>query len=234
MTLRALIFDVDGTLAETEELHRRAFNETFAQRGLGWHWDTATYRRLLRTTGGQERMRAWRDELGVAHPDDALITEIHREKTVLWGRLLAEGGLPLRPGVAELVEQARRAGLRVGVATTTNPANVDALSRACWGRPAHEVFDAVAAGDEVAIKKPAPDVYFLALERLGVDPAEAVAVEDSLNGIRAARAAGIRVIAAPGTYTDDEDHAEADWRFPNLGAALPALRQDAAWAALFT
>ncbi len=209
--IRALIFDVDGTLAETEELHRRAFNETFAEEGLGWHWDRDLYRELLKTTGGKERMRAYiRDHKPGAVPDDAAIPEIHKRKTARYGSLMAAGEIALRPGIAELIEDARAQGVRVAVATTTNRPNVDALSRACWGRPAEEVFEVVAAGDMVAAKKPAPDVYLLALERLGLAPEACLAFEDSRNGLLSAKGADLRCIVSPGPYTADQDFAEAD------------------------
>ncbi|MFC6686356.1 HAD family hydrolase [Jhaorihella thermophila] len=209
-SIRALIFDVDGTLAETEELHRRAFNETFAEEGLGWRWDRDLYRELLKTTGGKERMRAdIRDHGPKVAPDDAKIPEIHKRKTARYAALMAAGEIALRPGIAALIEDARARDVRVAVATTTNLPNVDALTRACWGKPADEVFDVIAAGDMVAAKKPAPDVYLLALERLGLDPADCLAFEDSRNGLLSARAAGLRCIVSPGPYTADQDFAEA-------------------------
>lgn len=210
-SIRALIFDVDGTLAETEELHRRAFNETFAEQGLGWHWNRDLYRELLKTTGGKERMRAYvRDHAPSIVPDDAEIPDIHRRKTARYGDLMAAGEIALRPGIADLIEDARIQGVRVAVATTTNLPNVDALTRACWGRPAEEVFEVIAAGDMVTAKKPAPDVFLLALERLGLDPADCLAFEDSRNGLRSAKAAGLRTIVSPGPYTADQDFSEAD------------------------
>ena len=169
MSLRALIFDVDGTLAETEEAHRAAFNAAFAAAGLDWHWSRTDYGRLLTTTGGKERMARWRQETG-SGPSDAAIAALHRDKTARYAALLAGGGLQARPGVLALAAAARAAGLRLAVATTTSPGNVAALTQAIWGRAAEEVFDVIAAGDEVAAKKPAPDVYALALDRLSLPP----------------------------------------------------------------
>ena len=224
MTLRALIFDVDGTLAETEEAHREAFNDTFAAAGLGWHWTQADYTRLLRTTGGKERMRRHRDDLGAALPTDAAIADLHGHKTARYAEILAAGGLSLRPGVAAMVDRARAAGLRLAVATTTNRPNVEALARACWGCPAGALFDVIAAGDEVAAKKPAPDVFRLALARLGLPPDACIAFEDSVNGLRSAQGAGLRVVVTPSTYTADEDFGTADWVLPDLSpATLPPI-----------
>ncbi|MGR3823262.1 MAG: HAD-IA family hydrolase [Salipiger marinus] len=215
MTLAALIFDVDGTLAETEEAHRHAFNLSFAEAGLGWHWDRDTYRRLLRTTGGKERMRRFAQETGQPAPD---VTALHARKTETYARLLAQG-LALRPGVADLVTAARAAGLRLAVATTTSAPNVQALARACWGRDADQVFDVIAAGDEVPRKKPAADIYTLALARLGLPAGAALAFEDSRNGVLAARGAGLRVVVTPALYTEAEDFTGALAVIPSLEPA---------------
>lgn len=208
--LKALIFDVDGTLAETEEAHRQAFNETFAENGLDWHWSVEDYRVLLRTTGGKERMRAHRDALGLSAPDDATIAALHKAKTARYGEILAGGGLSLRPGVRETIDAGRAAGLKIAVATTTNRPNVDVLARACFGAEADQIFDVIAAGDEVKAKKPAPDVFELALERLGMSGTDAVAFEDSLNGVRSAQGAGLPVVVTPSAYTDHEDFSDAE------------------------
>ncbi|RYH07739.1 HAD-IA family hydrolase [Tropicimonas sp. IMCC6043] len=216
MRLQGLVFDVDGTLAETEETHRIAFNETFAAAGLGWHWSREDYFALIQTTGGKERMRRHRDDLGQSRPDNDTIAALHAEKTGRYAALLGAGGLSLRPGVAALVEGARRAGLKLAVATTTNRPNVDTLCRACWNAPAEDVFDVIAAGDEVAHKKPAADVYELALARLGLPAASCIAFEDSENGVRAARAAGLRVLATPSIYTRDDDFSASTWRRETL------------------
>ncbi len=218
MPLKALIFDVDGTLAETEEAHRAAFNLTFEKWGLGWHWSRDAYRGLLKTTGGKERMRAFQNSL--PHEARRLNTDelarLHAEKTAAYGAILASGGLRLRPGVGELIANARAAGLKIAVATTTNAPNVQALARCCWNRPAREVFDEIAAGDMVPAKKPAPDLFLLALEKLGLPADACIAFEDSRNGLVSARGAGLRVLVTPSAYTDDEDFSEADWIAPSL------------------
>ena len=207
--LKALIFDVDGTLAETEELHRRAFNETFAEAGLPWDWSQAAYKELLKTTGGKERMARHAGEIGI-DPASLPIAELHRAKTARYVDLMARGEIALRPGIDALIREARAAGRKVGVATTTSFENVEALARAVWGKGALEVFDDVAAGDMVAAKKPAPDVYELALRQLGVAAADAVALEDSRNGLRSAKGAGLRCVISAGPYTADEDFSGAD------------------------
>lgn len=206
--LKALIFDVDGTLAETEELHRQAFNEAFAAAGLGWHWDRAAYRQLLKTTGGKERIARHIESLG-GDPATVDIPALHMEKTRRYTALVAAGGLPLRQGIGALIKDARNLGLKLAIATTTSRPNVEALCQAAFGRRAERVFDVLACGDEVRVKKPAPDVYLLALARLGLPPRDALALEDSRNGLLSAKAAGIACIVSPSAYTDGEDFSGA-------------------------
>lgn len=198
--MKALIFDVDGTLAETEEWHRHAFNRAFADAELDWHWSVETYTRLLKTTGGKERMRLWRD-LCVQDISDEMISDLHRIKTAHYSRFLAQGRVTLRPGISDLISYGRANGLRLAVATTTNRLNVEALCLSCFGHPAEEVFEVIAAGDEVPMKKPAPDVYLLAMALLGLEPSDALAFEDSQNGVLSAKSAGLRVIASPSLYS---------------------------------
>jgi len=203
MTPAALIFDVDGTLAETEELHRAAFNATFAAAGLTWRWRVDDYRRLLTTTGGKERIARHIREIG-AEAAGHDIAALHADKSRRYVEMVEGGDLSLRPGVAALIATARDRGLRLAVATTTGRRNVEALTRSAFGQPADAVFDVIAAGDEVAAKKPAPDVYLLALDRLGLPAARCIAFEDSANGLAAARGAGLPCIVAPGIYTEHE------------------------------
>ena len=221
--MKALIFDVDGTLAETEELHRAAFNTAFAGAGLPWHWDRATYGRLLTTTGGKERIRRHADETGTPGID---ARALHADKTRAFVGLMGAGGMSLRPGIGALITGARAQGLSLAVATTTSPENVEALSQSLFGRGAGRVFDVIAAGDMVAAKKPAPDVYLLALRQLGLPARDCLAFEDSANGVRAAAAAGLRVVLSRGVYTRDEADAGATLEvgcFADLGG-LAGLR----------
>lgn len=214
--MRALIFDVDGTLAETEGAHLDAFNEAFAGAGLPWRWSEAEYTRLLTTTGGKERIARYVREAG-GDPADFPIQALHRDKTVRYTGRIARGGIALRPGVAELIAEAQALGLGLAIATTTSPENVEALIRATLGAGMTEIFPVVAAGDMVGAKKPAPDVYLLALERLGVAAADCVAFEDSRNGLLAAKAAGIFTVVTPGRFTAQEDFTGADRLVERLG-----------------
>ncbi|MGY2052852.1 HAD-IA family hydrolase [Methylobacterium sp. JK268] len=214
--LKALIFDVDGTLAETEPMHREAFNRAFAQFDLPFTWDEALYGDLLQVTGGRERLLHY---LATYRPSGAKraagqLPEVYAAKTRAYLALLAEQPLPARPGIRRLVAEARAGGLRLAIATTSHADNVAALVAALFGG---DTFDAVAAGDAVARKKPSPAIYAVALARLGVAPGEAVAFEDSTNGVRAARAAGLAVVATPSRFLPADDLGEAGAVVSDLG-----------------
>jgi HAD superfamily hydrolase (TIGR01509 family) len=209
MSIKAIIFDVDGTLSETEEAHRQAFNKTFVEFGLPWVWSQALYGELLKTTGGKERMAAYVTDHLNETPDTVKIAEIHKRKTVLYGELIDSGMADLRAGIADLIEDAKKNGVRVAVATTTNRPNVDRLAEACFGQEAGNVFEVIAAGDEVNNKKPAPDVFNLAVKGLGLDPSECVGLEDSRNGLLSCNGANVPCIVSPGVYTLGSDFSEA-------------------------
>ena len=209
MARKAIIFDVDGTLSETEEVHRQAFNQTFAEFALPWVWTRDLYGELLKTTGGKERMTVYLQDHLHQEADQARIAQIHRRKTAIYGELIAGGAAKLRPGIAGLIEDAARHGVRLAVATTTNRPNVDRLAEACFGRPAGDVFEVIAAGDEVQHKKPAPDVFELALSGLGLDPGDCVGLEDSRNGLLSCTGAGVACIVSPCMYTAGSDFSEA-------------------------
>ena len=209
MSIKAIIFDVDGTLSETEEAHRQAFNQTFTEFGLPWVWSQELYGELLKTTGGKERMTTYLQDHLNEPADQNQIAEIHKRKTVIYGELIASGAAVLRTGIADLIEDAARNGVRVAVATTTNRPNVDRLAEACFGKAAGEVFEVIAAGDEVENKKPAPDVFNLAVRGLGIDPSECVGLEDSRNGLLSCIGAGVPCVVSPGVYTLGSDFTEA-------------------------
>lgn len=201
--LKALIFDVDGTLAETEDLHRRAFNAAFRALGLPWAWTPERYAELLSVMGGKERLAHYID---TAHGDEAaalhaLAPEIHDRKTRIYGDLVESGSLCLRPGIARLLAEAVEAGIALAIASTTSRPNIDRLLAVNFPVGATP-FGVIACGDEAARKKPAPDVFALALARLGVEAGEAIAFEDSAAGIRSARDAGLAVVATRSRYTE--------------------------------
>jgi HAD superfamily hydrolase (TIGR01509 family) len=221
MALEALIFDVDGTLADTEEGHRTAFNLAFDRLRLGWKWDRDEYRHLLTVTGGKERMAYYVNRLQVGERERARLQEqipaIHAEKTKFYASMAGDGGIPLRPGVARLMAEARDAGLKLAIASTTTRANIDALLRAALGADSLRMFDAIACGDQVAQKKPAPDVFRLALREIGCAAENAVAFEDSSNGLRAAVGAGLAAVVTPTFWSEGCDFATARLVLPHLG-----------------
>lgn len=207
--IKALIFDVDGTLADTEDGHRQSFNKAFAESGLDWHWDEDLYDRLLKVTGGKERIKYFVSDFldGYTRLDDfeEFVRRLHALKTQHYNAMLREGRIPLRPGIRQLLTDAREAGLRLAIATTTSPENVATLLQQGLGTDGESWFDVIGCGDIVPHKKPAPDIYFWVLERLHLPAANCLALEDSENGLRASLAAGIRTFVTTNRYTRHQD-----------------------------
>lgn len=222
MTLKALIWDVDGTLADTErDGHRVAFNRAFADAGLDWHWGEKLYGKLLKVSGGKERLRhymkKWRPPLAPdAEPDD-LVIELHQAKTRHYVALMSGGLIPLRPGVERLLREARQQQVRLAIATTTTPENVAALLGATLGKPSIDWFDVIAAGDCVPGKKPSPDIYFRVLDQLGLAADDCLALEDSDNGLKSSLGAGIRTVVTVNGYTAQQDFSGAALVLSHLG-----------------
>jgi HAD superfamily hydrolase (TIGR01509 family) len=206
----ALIFDVDGTLAETEGIHRRAFNAAFLEFGLDWYWDRRMYAKLLRVAGGKERIAAFgRTRVPSVSLSGAQVGALHLLKTQHYERLIAQHTCRLRPGVESFIREALARGQTLAIATTTTAANVEALLSRTLGPDWRGLFAAVVAGDEVARKKPAPDVYLAALARLGREAEECLAIEDSGNGLKAACSAGVPVLITRSEYFRDDEFSPA-------------------------
>lgn len=218
----ALLFDVDGTLAETErDGHRVAFNRAFRAAGLDWEWSESLYGELLRVTGGKERIRyyvrRYRPDFTFPGDPEAFIAALHESKNRYFAERLAGGGISLRPGVRRLLGEARAAGIPLLIVTTTSPENVAALLEHCLDPGARGWFDLIAAGDVVPAKKPAPDIYHYALAHRGLPANECIAFEDSANGLRAARAAGVPTVVTVSRYSRGEDFSGASLVVDHLG-----------------
>jgi HAD superfamily hydrolase (TIGR01509 family) len=222
----ALVFDCDGVLADTERFgHLPAFNQTFRDFGLPVEWSVEEYGRRLKIGGGKERMASlltpeFVKAAGLPEDPEAQAVEIakwHKHKTALYTQMVAEGMLPPRPGIRRIIGAAQDAGWKLGVASTSAEPSVRAILEFAVGQERAGRFDVFLAGDCVPKKKPAPDIYLLALERLGVAPSEVLVVEDSRNGLEAAHAAGLRCLVTVNGYTENEDFSEAVLVVSSLG-----------------
>lgn len=220
--LLALIFDVDGTLADTErDGHRLAFNRAFAEAELDWDWTVALYGELLAIAGGKERIRFY---LNNYRPDfelptnlDQFIAELHAAKTKHYQQLVANGAIPLRPGVKRLIEEARTQGVRLAIATTAALPNVTALLQHTLAPDAPDWFEVIAAGDIVPAKKPAPDIYQYVLQVMGLSVQDCIAFEDSYHGFLAASGVGLKTVITVNEYTQTQDFSGARLVLNHLG-----------------
>lgn len=229
--LQALIFDVDGTLADTEMAHLAAFNHAFAEAGMGWHWDVAQYTELLRISGGKERLRHfWQQQ----QPDikalnhNALndtIARLHELKTAAYEQAVQRGDVQMRPGVLTLIKQAAAAGLQLAIATTTSPVNIAALLRKAIGADWMDYFLVLEDASTAPQKKPHPQAYLQTLARLKLPADQCLAFEDSENGLRAALAAGLPTLITPNAFTQHHDFTGAMRVLPDLdGMTVAQLR----------
>ncbi|MFN3707533.1 HAD-IA family hydrolase [Microcella sp.] len=225
----ALIFDCDGVLADTEhDGHMRAFNEMFAEKNLPVRWSVDDYREKVRIGGGKERLRSlltpeFVAEAGLptsAEEQDALVADWHRSKTAIYTSLVEAGVMPGRPGIKRIVQEAADAGWTLVVCSTSAEVSVRAVLKHAVGAELASLFS-VYAGDIVPAKKPAPDIYLLAIRELGLDPADVVVVEDSENGMRASVAAALRTIVTVSTFTTEEDFSPASLVVTSLGEPEP-------------
>ncbi len=221
MTPKALIFDVDGTLADTEEQHRRAFNGAFSRHGFDWQWSVDEYKELLRITGGKERIEYFIKSLNLSSSREieclSEVIPLHKTKTTLYSHSILSGELMLRSGVNRIILEALEHGLRLAIATTTSLTNVEVLLTSTLGEDSLRWFDSIVAGDMVPNKKPSPDVYNAVIKKLNLPGMECVAFEDSRNGLLSAKQAGIPCIITPCQWTEDHDFSEACLVLPELG-----------------
>lgn len=217
--LKCLIFDVDGTLANTErDGHRVAFNQAFEEVGLDWHWSVDFYGQLLTVSGGKERLKYFlRQYQPEFQPEGELgnfVTNLHQLKTKHYLKLLRSGAIALRPGVTRLISEARASGLTLAIATTSSLPNVIALLEKYLDL---DWFATIAAGDIVPAKKPAPDIYHYVVKRLELEPADCLVIEDSDNGLNSAIAAGLTTVVTVNNYTQQQDFSQAALVVSDLG-----------------
>ncbi len=219
--MKAMIFDCDGVLVDTErDGHRVAFNRAFAAKALDVVWDVALYGELLKIAGGKERMKHYFRQQGFpagAENTDAFIKDLHKLKTDLYMKIIADGELPLRPGVKRLVDEAIADGMTLAVCSTSNERAVNTVVEKMLGPERKSKFSAILAGDIVSRKKPDPEIYDLARQHLSLHGEDCVVVEDSRNGLLAAKSAGMHCIITTSSYTTDEDFSPADSVYPELG-----------------
>lgn len=230
--LQALIFDVDGTLADTEMAHLAAFNHAFAEMGLGWHWDVPLYTRLLTVSGGKERIKAYWQSLDNQPKEisgtglQETLDHLHELKTAAYEQAVQDGAVQMRPGVLALLSAAHEEGLKLSIATTTSPVNIAALLRQAMGADWKGYFSVIEDASTAPRKKPDAMVYLQTLSRLGLEASDCLAFEDSENGLRAAMGAGLATVVTPNDFTAEHDFKGA-WRvLPSLqGVNVAQLRQ---------
>lgn len=221
MALKALIFDVDGTLANTERNgHLVAFNLAFEKLGLNWHWSNELYCQLLKVTGGQLRIKYYIKNYKPEFKCDAIdvfVKETHALKTKIYTYLMDAGDIPLRTGVTRLLNEARKAGLRLAIATTTTPINVDSLIANTLGRDTLAWFEVIGTGDVVSNLKPAGDIYHWVIEKMNLKADECIAFEDSHNGIVSATNANLKTLVTINEYTESHSFEDAMVVLNHLG-----------------
>ena len=213
MRIKCLIFDFDGTLAETEEAHRNAFNKAFSSNNLNWHWDQHIYKKLLQVAGGKERIAYYNESFlsnakQISRKD---IEEIHFQKTKFYSQSVLQGFVQLRPGIKELLEKAKYNKKKLAIATSTSLGNVTLLLRSCLNEKPEDIFSFISTGELVGKKKPSPDLYKLVLAEMNLTPEECLAFEDSRIGLLSAKRANITTVVTPSYYSTGDNFEEADY-----------------------
>ena len=227
--IRALIFDVDGTLSETEELHRKAFNFVFKKKKIEWYWDFNLYKNLLKIAGGKERIDYYQRNFSTRKKvlTRKEIDKIHQKKTFLYKYWVEQGLLELRPGIKEIITMAKKKKLILAISTSSSFENVDSLIRASFNKKAVKLFDFISTGELVSKKKPYPDLYEMVLKNISVDPSECFALEDSRIGLLSSKAAKIPTIVCPSVYNLGDNFSEADYILESFSYdCLPKVLQE--------
>lgn len=221
MKLKGIIFDVDGTIADTEEIHRQAFNHTFKEFDLDWYWSVKDYRKLLSISGGKERFKKCLKEdhelnSKVENPG-FFIKELHERKSEYYRSMLASDDLRLRPGIIRLIREAQKNNILLGIATSSSTANLATLLRKTLNVKPEDIFNAIVSSDNVTDKKPSPIAYQCVLAELGLTPDTCIAIEDTSNGNKAALSSGLHTVITTHAYTVNDDFAGASLVINNLG-----------------
>ena len=213
--IKACIFDVDGTIAETEGIHLQAFNEAFKEFKVAWNWSKPTYKALLEIAGSENRIRYFNSKTKSNFSND-LIRELVKQKTKIYQEKLLSKSFYVRPGVLELVDALKKSKIKIGVATSTSRDNAMKLFSLIWGNEAQNLFSVISTPKLNVHNKPAPDLYNIALQDLKVRPENVVAIEDSKIGLKSAKAASISTILAPSEFTRGDNFSDADLIVENL------------------
>ena len=221
MELSAVLFDVDGTIAETEEFHRKSFNEAFKEFNLDWFWDEAIYSELINVGGGKERImhhikRAWPEMLNYKNLSK-YVDSIHKTKNEIYEDYLLESNLKTRPGVIRLINELKKKSIKIALVSSTSEINLINLFEKGLKIDYKKIFDVVAHGDSTRSKKPSPEIYEWTLEKLRLPPQGCIAIEDSPRGLEASRAANISTVVTPSLLTNREDFKGAALIISHLG-----------------
>lgn len=221
MNIEALIFDCDGVLVDTErDGHRVAFNEAFSKLNIPVKWSVSEYKELVRIAGGKERMKAFFEKKGwpVDYPDrEELIKQLHKIKTDLFMGLITSDRLQARPGILRIIDEAIEKKIPLAVCSTSNEKSVNLIVEHIIGKHRSRFFQAILAGDIVKKKKPDPEIYNLCKKKLNINPANSIVIEDSRNGLVAAKKAGFRCLITTNEYSSEENFDEAEKVVTELG-----------------
>ena len=211
--IKALIFDVDGTIAETEELHRKAYNNVFSEEGMDWIWSKELYKKLLKIAGGKERLNHFEENVTTKkyYLKEIDILKIHTKKNKRYNEWVNDGYLQPRSGIKSIIKKSFDQKIKLAISTSTSMMNVKSLFKKCFGFEPSSFFQAIATGDMVKRKKPDSELYSLVLNQLSLDPSECIALEDSNIGLLSAKKANIKTICSPSEYHIDDDFTKADF-----------------------
>ncbi|MFT5133088.1 MAG: HAD superfamily hydrolase (TIGR01509 family) [Gammaproteobacteria bacterium] len=219
--LKAIIFDMDGTLADTEDIHRLAFNQAFSEYEFGWQWSVEEYKQLLSISGGKERIRNYLQEQNVVPQDQEdllqLSQSVHKRKSDIYREMLVAGHIQLRQGVKRLIEDAISKNITLAIATSSSRKNVETLLQNALGENTLSLFSVIVTSDLVENKKPSPAVYQYALAELGLKPENCIALEDTYNGNKAAIDAKLKTVITTNIYTLDDNFSQASLVIQQLG-----------------